>query len=126
MSFALVPGDAPSWIINSVDGVIVQSQSGRVRKIWWRHEYQDGVGNLSRIHSLIWLEDQSMDAAWTDTMLFAELICEDEVDSLIEEGLFDLFVMLMTSVNTVREFCVTPVAQMQDPDYTNLCLPQPT
>ena len=31
---------------------------GKVTKIWWRHKYQDATGNLSHIHSLIWIENE--------------------------------------------------------------------
>lgn len=30
---------------------------GKVKKIWWRHEYQETKGNLSHIHCLIWIEE---------------------------------------------------------------------
>jgi len=73
---------------------------GRVRKIWWRHEYQDGVGNLSHIHSLIWLEDESMECSMDRIRgSIAELIREEEVDPLIEEGLIRSF----RDVDDIRE-----------------------
>jgi hypothetical protein len=38
---------------------------GKVKKIWWRHEYQGEKGNLSHIHCLLWVdgadEDEIMD-----------------------------------------------------------------
>jgi hypothetical protein len=29
---------------------------GKVKNIWYRHEFQDCQGNLSHIHALIWVE----------------------------------------------------------------------
>jgi len=63
---------------------------GKVRKIWWRHEYQDGVGNLSHIHALIWLDGEpetiSMNRIRGSTKT---LIYEDEIPALVEEGLVE-------------------------------------
>jgi hypothetical protein len=34
---------------------------GKGKNVWWRHEYQDATGNLSHIHSLIWIEHDCLE-----------------------------------------------------------------
>jgi hypothetical protein len=62
---------------------------GKVKKIWWRHEYQDTMGNLSHIHSLIWLDDGELEAVTLDRIRGSttDLIRAQELDGLIQEGL---------------------------------------
>jgi hypothetical protein len=62
---------------------------GKVKKIWWRHEYQDTMGNLSHIHSLIWLDDGESEAVTLDRIRGSttDLIRAQELDSRIQEGL---------------------------------------
>jgi hypothetical protein len=61
---------------------------GKVKKIWWRHEYQDTMGNLSHIHSLIWLEKEPLSVTQDRIQgSLATLIRSDEIDTLIEQGL---------------------------------------
>jgi hypothetical protein len=61
---------------------------GKVERIWWRHEYQDTMGNLSHIHSLIWLKDEPL-STMQDRIRgsVASLLEPDEMDALIKEGL---------------------------------------
>jgi hypothetical protein len=63
---------------------------GKVKNIWWRHEYQDTMGNLSHIHSLIWLEDEpKCDTQDRIRGSMATLIRPDEWHALVEDGVID-------------------------------------
>ena len=70
---------------------------GKVKRIWYRHEYQDAAGNLSHIHSLITLDRSEGDEIIKDKIRGSldDVIRTDEVNDLISEGILsdenDLF-----------------------------------
>ena len=63
---------------------------GKVEHTWCRFEFQDTIGNLPHIHSLIWLEDGTEAPKDTEDCIrgsIMELICPDEIDQMIADGL---------------------------------------
>jgi len=63
---------------------------GKVKKIWWRHEYQDSSGNLSHIHCLIWTEDDDEQVILSRIRgSVADLFRMDDVETLLERGVID-------------------------------------
>ena len=67
---------------------------GNIWRIWWRHEYQDTMGNLSHIHALIWLHPNSepvkvtMDRIRGMTM---DLVRAEEMEEFINMGLLESY-----------------------------------
>jgi hypothetical protein len=65
---------------------------GKVKKIWWRHEYQGEKGNLSHIHCLLWVdgadEDEIVDRIRGSV---TELIHPEESNDLIGEDFYKTF-----------------------------------
>jgi hypothetical protein len=63
---------------------------GKVSNIWYRHEFQDSEGNLSHIHALIWIENESETQDITLNRIrgsILELITPDEIQEFQREGL---------------------------------------
>lgn len=64
---------------------------GEVKRIWWRHEYQDTKGNLSHIHALIWIDENEMQQTTLNRIRGStlDLITDNEVDLLLKEKIFN-------------------------------------
>ena len=66
---------------------------GKIKKIWWRWEYQGTVGNLPHIHCLIWTDEDASNPQVNDTInnrircSIGDLIHLDEIDSLVSDGI---------------------------------------
>jgi hypothetical protein len=60
---------------------------GKVKKIWWRHEYHGEKGNLNHIHCLLWVdgadEDEIVDRIQGS---ITESIHPEEINDLIGDG----------------------------------------
>lgn len=84
---------------------------GKIRNIWWRHEYQDTKGNLSHIHALIWVDKSEPQHITLDRIRGStlDLICEDEIDNLVKEKIFskssDVFKIRDMAVKLLRHVC---------------------
>ena len=67
---------------------------GEVKHIWWRHEYQDTMGNLSHIHALIWLKDGESEDATLDRIRGSTDILLGCIILSFSSGLFGLCVSI--------------------------------
>ena len=75
---------------------------GDVWRIWWRHEYQDTMGNLSHIHALLWCLKAAEDLKVMLDRIRAmtlDLVRQEELDELIDQG----FLEDVNEVNSVIE-----------------------
>ena len=60
---------------------------GHVAKMWWQHEYQDVVGNLSHIHALLWLNEEPTDETQEHIRgALMTLVWPREVDHYLSSG----------------------------------------
>jgi predicted GIY-YIG superfamily endonuclease len=62
---------------------------GKVVNAWYRHEYQDTVGNLSHLHFLLWIDQSQEDLSTTMNRIrggFLDFLSPEELQGFIRDG----------------------------------------
>ncbi len=98
---------------------------GKVKQIWWRHEYQDTKGNLSHIHALIWNESEPIEETLNRIRgSTIDLISNEELDVLLEEqvikGSLDLQRIKELAMRFLRHVCNDRCKKRTGPDKKDI------
>ncbi len=84
---------------------------GKVKNIWWRHEYQDTKGNLSHIHALIWVDKSENQSITLNRIRGStiDLISNHEIDKLVEEKILhntsDIYTVRLMAEKLLKHIC---------------------
>jgi hypothetical protein len=66
---------------------------GKINNMWVRHEYQDGEGNLSHLHGLLWVDKSTeFDQEFLQNKIkgsILELLSEDDIATLEQQGIIN-------------------------------------
>jgi hypothetical protein len=78
---------------------------GKVKMMWWRHEYQGEKGNLSHSHCLLWVDGADKDEIVNRIQgSVTELIHAEEINDLIGEGFYKSFDNILKIRDCARRF----------------------